>query len=199
MNATNYYLKTRVSEEMKERVRERAQQQLIAESIWLRRAVIAALDAPDNASRHGNARNVPAVRGRADSCGNDSGEDASAQRVCIRLRVNDLMLLRERALARGMPSATYVAVLLRAHLRHLAPLPQQELAAMKRSVAELAAIGRNLNQIARAANRGDLMTGPHKEDLHAFLATCEALRDEVKKLIRSNVQAWEVGHAACQD
>ena len=53
-----------------------------------------------------------------------------------------------------MRSATYVSVLVRSHLRNLTPLPKEELTALKRSVAELGAIGRNLNQIARGANQG---------------------------------------------
>ncbi len=40
-----------------------------------------------------------------------------------------------------MPTATYVSVLVRAHLRDLAPLPKAELMAFKRSVAELGAYG----------------------------------------------------------
>src|SRR5437660_1137392 len=38
-------------------------------------------------------------------------------RLYVRLHPNDRLLLRERAVARGMPSATYVAVLVRSHLR----------------------------------------------------------------------------------
>jgi hypothetical protein len=116
-------------------------------------------------------------------------------RVCIRLRPDDRLLLRERALARGMPSATYVSVLLRAHLRNLAPLPKEELVALKRGVAELGAIGRNLNQIVRAANSGGRVVGPTREDLRAILKACEAMRDNVKGLIRANVKAWDVGYA----
>ena len=75
-------------------------------------------------------------------------------RLSIRLAPEDRILLSDRATARGMASATYVSVLVRSHLRNLAPLPKEELLALKRSVAELGAIGRNLNQIARAANQG---------------------------------------------
>jgi hypothetical protein len=73
-------------------------------------------------------------------------------RLMIRLRPDDQILLRERAAARGMPAATYVSVLTRSHLRSLAPLPAEELLALKRTIGELGSIGRNLNQIARAAN-----------------------------------------------
>jgi predicted DNA-binding protein len=73
-------------------------------------------------------------------------------RLSISLAPEDRMLLCERATARGMQSATYVSVLVRSHLRNLTPLTKEELTALKRSVAELGAIVRNLNQIARAAD-----------------------------------------------
>jgi antitoxin component of RelBE/YafQ-DinJ toxin-antitoxin module len=75
-------------------------------------------------------------------------------RLMIRLRSDDQLLLRERAAARGMAPATYLSVLTRSHLRSLAPLPKEELLALRRTLADLGAIGRNLNQIARAANQG---------------------------------------------
>ena len=53
-----------------------------------------------------------------------------------------------------MAAATYVSVLVRAHLRQLTPLPEEELRALNRVVAELGAIGRNLNQMARATHQG---------------------------------------------
>jgi len=52
-----------------------------------------------------------------------------------------------------MAAATYASFLLRAHLRAVTPMPDRELAELKRSVATLGAIGRNLNQIAREANQ----------------------------------------------
>lgn len=113
----------------------------------------------------------------------------------IRLRADDQILLRERAAARGMAPATYVSVLTRAHLRSLAPLPREELLGLKRAVAELGIIGRNLNQIARAANQGQLVTSPGRDDLKAMLRICEALRDHVKGLLAANLKSWEHGSA----
>lgn len=116
-------------------------------------------------------------------------------RLTVRLEPDDRILLCQRASARGMRSATYVSVLVRSHLRNLAPLPKEELSALKRSVAELGAIGRNLNQIARAANQGGKLAGPGREDLRAMLKVAEALRDHVKALIRTNESSWERGYA----
>jgi hypothetical protein len=60
-------------------------------------------------------------------------------------------------------------------------------------VAELGAIGRNLNQIARVANQGGTPGGPGREDLQAMLRVAEALRDHVTALLRANQIAWERG------
>src|SRR5207237_7924021 len=58
----------------------------------------------------------------------DTLEKASRDaRLSIRLTPDDRMLLCDRATARGMRSATYVSVLMRSHLRNLAPLPKEEL------------------------------------------------------------------------
>jgi hypothetical protein len=116
-------------------------------------------------------------------------------RLYVRLDPNDRLLLNERAAARGMPSATYVAVLVRSHLRNLAPLPKQELLALKSAVAELGAIGRNLNQIARAMNQGQRVAGPGRDELRAMLQVGGALRDHVKALLAANARSWDQGHA----
>ena len=68
-----------------------------------------------------------------------------------------------------MPAGTYLAVLARSHLRNLAPLPEAERKAFERGVADLSAIGRNLNQIARHLNRGGVLAGPRREDLVLFI------------------------------
>jgi cell wall assembly regulator SMI1 len=73
-------------------------------------------------------------------------------RLYVRLPPDDRALLAEHAGRRGLASATYVSVLVWSHLRRLAPLRKEELAALNHSVAELGAIGRTLNQIARVAN-----------------------------------------------
>lgn len=187
------FLKTRVSSEMKERVHALAEQQLITESVWLKRLVAGALrnSTDDESTESGVTR---AGHGERSVLQAERGETPGG-RVCIRLRPDDRLLLRERAHARGVASATYVSVLVRAHLRDLVPLPKDELVALKRSVAELGAIGRNLNQIARAVNTGERVAGPGRDDLRAMLKVCEALRDNVKGLIRANVKTWEVGHA----
>jgi predicted DNA binding CopG/RHH family protein len=116
-------------------------------------------------------------------------------RVTIRLVADDQALLRERAAARTMPAATYVSVLVRAHLRQVAPLPDRELAALRAAVNELAAVGRNLNTMTRLLHQDARQAAPGRQEVQAMLRVSEALRDHFRALIRANVRSWEVGHA----
>jgi mobilization protein MobC len=124
-----------------------------------------------------------------------SDQRTPGSNLYVRLRPDDRLLLHERAGARGMASATYVSVLVRSHLRSLAPFPKEELIALKRAVSELGAIGRNLNQIARAANQGTRVGGVGHEEFRAVLRICEALRDHTKSLIKTNAASWTSGLA----
>jgi hypothetical protein len=178
------FLKTRVSPDLKHRVQQEAARQLITESIWLKRLVVEAL----SGSAHSSADEV-------ETTGSVGPSGARDSRLYVRLRHEDRLLLRERAAARGMPSATYVSVLVRSHLRNLAPLPKEELSALKRSVTELGAIGRNLNQIAWAASQAGKPSGPEREDLRAMLRVAEALRDHVKALLKANLSSWRDSNA----
>jgi hypothetical protein len=194
MDATQI-LKTRVTPETKARVVEIAQGELLTEAVWLRRLIAKALhdcqlpSAPLLGVTELHTGAVTAARGQ---CSKDRGR---AARLYLRVRREDRLLLHERATARGMASATYLSVLLRSHLRALTPLPKDELAALKRAVGELGAVGRNLNQIARAANQGARVAGPGREEFRAILKICEALRDHTKDLIKANTASWEVGYA----
>jgi hypothetical protein len=134
--------------------------------------------------------------GKAASAEGEPDENASRQaRLSIRLQAGHHLLLRERAEARSMPAATYVSVLVRAHLRSMSPLPKEELLTLKCSIAELASIGRNINQIAKVGNEGGRLPGTVREEFRAMLKICEALRDNTKALLKANVTSSSVGHA----
>jgi hypothetical protein len=114
--------------------------------------------------------------------------------MLVRLRSEDKLLLDARAEARGMRPATFASVLLRAHLRGLTPLPKDELRALKLSIAELASIGRNINQIAKAANQGGRMKDSTGAEFRAMLKICVALRDNTKALLMANETSWGRGY-----
>jgi hypothetical protein len=126
--------------------------------------------------------------------GKSDDTEVRADRISIRLAPDDRLLLCERATARGMPSATYVAVLVRSHLRKLTPLPTEELAALRRSIAELGAIGRNLNQIARTLSGGGRCDGPGREHAALMLKIAVGFRDHVRALVKANETSWERGY-----
>jgi len=115
-------------------------------------------------------------------------------RLYVRLAVEDWRLLKERSTARGLPPATYVALLVRSHLRGAAPLPKAEYLALKQSVLELTALGRNLNQIARTMNQGGRPALPGRPEVGAMLKVAEGLRDHFRELLKANEASWR-GHA----
>jgi hypothetical protein len=119
---------------------------------------------------------------------------ASSGRISVRLRSDDLLFLRERAGAREIPTSTYVSLLVRSHLRAQVPLPTAELEALKRSVAEVGALGRNINQIARAVNQQQWPAGPNRSDLMAILRALEGLIDHFKAVITANLASWDAGY-----
>lgn len=194
MGATEI-LSTRVTPEIKGRVTGVVREEFLTESIWLRRLVLRELRAagPEDRARHRGEWPTAGSRGRC------SEKRAPGSALYVRLRPDDRLLLHERAAARGMASATYVSVLVRSHLRSLAPLPKDELVALKCAVGELGAIGRNLNQIARAVNQGARVGGATHDEFRAILKICEALRDHTKSLIKANTASWISGHAEPAD
>jgi len=169
----------RVPAETKQRFADVARHHGVSESVLLRRLVDAAL--------------LTAVVPQTPELAPVEPATLSGK-ISVRLRPDDLTLLRERAKARQMPTGTYVALLVRSHLRNLSPLPAEELKALRCSVAELGAIGRNLNQIARALNRGEERVGPNAAYMQALLKALTGLRDHTKTLVTANVLSWEVGY-----
>jgi hypothetical protein len=128
----------------------------------------------------------------------DIGEPETTSRdfrLSVRLAPDDRLLLSERSVARGMAAATYVSALVRSHLRNLPPLPKAELQTLNRLVGELTAIGRNLNQIAKALHQGGGTALPGRQEVAAMLKIAEGLRDHVKALLASNQASWVKGHA----
>jgi Bacterial mobilisation protein (MobC) len=155
-----------------------AQRHGVSESALLRRLIEAAL----------------LTAGEATSAAVEPPEGLLSEKVSVRLRPDDVRLVRERAHARQIRPATYLALLIRSHLRNLSPLPTEELTALKRSIAEIGAIGRNLNQIARGLNRGEEEFHPDSVYIQALLKALAGLRDHTKALVTANAISWETSH-----
>jgi|SRR5450631_432737 len=173
------HLTTWLTRETKERFAAVARHQGLSDSALLKRLVELVLQGA-------SAAEVPTLAA-ADRTSRDS-------RLTVRIRPDDQLLLRERAAARGMAPATYVSVLTRSHLRSLAPLPKAEWLTLERIVTELSKLGRNINQIARAANRGERVSDPGSNHFRAMFTICEALRVNTKRLLQANAKSWQQGY-----
>lgn len=189
----NEVLKTRVSPEMKLKAKTIANREFLSEAAWLKRLVVREIQT--NRGVNGDGMELGQEEGTRRPVRVASQKGAVGKPLFVRLRQEDRLLLDARAEARGMRPATYGSVLLRAHLRHLTPLPKDELLALKLSISELAAIGRNINQIAKVANEGGRLSGSAREEFRAMLKICEALRDNTKVLLKANETSWSTGHA----
>jgi hypothetical protein len=174
---SNTHLTTWISRASKDRFASVAKAQGLSESALLRRLVESAL-----------------LAGRMDDHVIEPVDSAPASgRVSVRMRTDDLLLLRERARARGLPTSTYISYLVRAHLRAQTPLPTAELEALKRSVAEIGVIGRNVNQIARAVNQQQWPSGPDSTLLKHMVTVLTGMREHIKALINANLASWDSG------
>jgi hypothetical protein len=172
------HLSTWISNETKQRFATAAAGQSLSESALLRRLIELMLaSAPSN-----------------DLAEPVAPSDLRDARLTVRLVPEDRALLSERAAARTMPAATYVSVLVRSHLRRVAPLPDRELSSLQASVRELAAIGRNLNTIARLLQQDARQAVPGRQEVQAMLRVSQALRDHFRAVIKANLISWHIGH-----
>lgn len=182
-------LKARVAPDLKDRVKALAERELLTEAAWLKRLVIREIQA-NPAAADVELRYLAEPRRIARSMPKLGPGSA----VLVRLWPEDRLLLAARAEARGMRAASYAFVLIRAHLRQLALIPQAELNALNESISELTTIGRNINQIARIANEGGRVPSSVREEFRAMLKVCEALRDNTRALLDANLRSWKTGH-----
>jgi hypothetical protein len=177
--AAEAFIQCRVSQVTKTALRTAARRQQLTESALVKRMLDLVLQAAG-----------PAIVAAPTVAAYD--RLARQARLYVRLTRGDRQLLEARSAARCLAPATYASVLLRSHLRALTPLPDSELRAIRQSTRELAAIGRNLNQIARAAHRGDAGAGVSQGNLLSLLKACEALRDHIRAYVSTNLVSWGV-------
>ena len=177
--AGSTHLSTWISAEAKQRFAAAAARQGLSESALLKRLV----------------EQMLASAGTDDLSDPIAPVDLRDARVTVRLVPEDRALLRERAAARTMPAATYVSVLVRAHLRGLRPLPDRELSSLQASIRELAAIGRHLNAMARLLAQDTRQAAPGRREVEAMFKVATGLRDHFHALIKANRVSWEIGHA----
>ena len=121
-------LRTTVPSDIKVQAKAIADREFLSEAAWLKRLVVREIRAAHDVDPR---EREPC---RADVTRAPNSRNGSGRPLFVRLRNEDRLLLDARAEARVMRPATYASVLLRAHLRNLAPLPKDELLALKRSI-----------------------------------------------------------------
>jgi hypothetical protein len=178
--AADAFIQIRVTPEIKDRLRALAEREDITESALVRQLLCTMLRVQEPAADPESAE--------ADATPRDS-------RSYVRLRLGDQKLLKARALARGLPAATYIALLVRTHLHSVSPVPEAELLAVKQSISELRSIGRELNTMARALSRGGGTPQPGQRDVLRMLKVADVLHDRIKALYVANAKSWETGDA----
>lgn len=115
---------------------------------------------------------------------------SASQRITIRLRPEDAGAIARRAAHRSMKPATYLAVLVRAHAAANPPMPRSEIEELKRAVAALSAVGRNLNQLVQAAHRGHGVDAETRRLLTPIVGGVEKVRQAVKAHAAANLASW---------
>lgn len=122
-----------------------------------------------------------------------SGLDAhKSEKITIRLSPKDQQRLLERARAEGYPSrTTWTTALVLAALHKEPVLTDKEIQALRASNRELAALGRNLNQIAKSLHiefrTSDKLT---RETVLALKAHIDRHRQQVAALLDKNMNRW---------
>ena len=116
-----------------------------------------------------------------------------ADRLTLRLRKGDRALAAERACARGMKTASYLAMLIHNHVRRSAVLPPKELEQLRVTCAQLAVLGRQL----RMFGMPNTLPGPGASDLGEAIASVrrevEAAREATAAIVYRNLISWETG------
>ena len=107
--------------------------------------------------------------------------------------------VKKRAELEGMKSAQWVSSLVQSSLMTTPVLTDQEVEVVSWANRELAAVGRNLNQIARSMNRAELIGESFSKDevltlegINQVNASVRKLRDMMLRLVAARHRAWGV-------
>jgi hypothetical protein len=130
----------------------------------------------------------------------DATVDGVAEdRITLRLRNGDRTLVAERAVARGMRTSSYLAMLVHNHVRGSAVLPPNELDLIKAAAAQLAALGRQLRMLGMPNTLAEPLTSELRDAIALARREVEVAREATAAVVRRNLISWEtrsgVGHA----
>lgn len=118
-------------------------------------------------------------------------DQAAFDRITVRMPAFVMVAMKIRAKSKGMAPSRWLAALVQSNLTRHPVLTDAELQAVDSTTRELTAIGRNINQIARALNEAHFQTERVRLDRLAELAEkINKAREAIRVLVRASRNAW---------
>jgi GNAT superfamily N-acetyltransferase len=121
------------------------------------------------------------------------GSAVRVRRLTLRLPDFVYVAARSRGRGRGMALSRWIAALVQSNVAAEPVLSEAETLALEDCSSQLASIGRNINQIARALNQN-----PHEVDrvrldvLEHLGDVLKNIRSDIKNLVRASRNVWTV-------
>lgn len=169
-------LKTLVEPEIKARFHRIAKTRRLSESELLR-AVVLAVTGQANGTEQPIALDA---------------ENADLDRMTIRMPRFLMEAAKKRAKAKGMASSRWVVAMVQSNLLGQPVMNDAEVMELEATNRELAAIGRNLNQIAKAINAGSYdAERVQLDELAELRQVITENRDSIRALVRATQNAWQ--------
>lgn len=122
-------------------------------------------------------------------------EGCAIDRLTLRLRPGDRALVDARAASRRMKTASYLSMLVRAHVRGTPVMPPQELGELRCAAGLLGSMGRQLRAMASRSPEQSVCSADYAELLVDVGRAVESVRAAVADVVRANLKSWEAGHA----
>lgn len=94
-------------------------------------------------------------------------------------------------MARGMKTASYAVMLIRAHVRQQAPMPAAEIEALKVAISQLTALRRDLQVSAHSIGSEVVGDIDLTRSLRETAAQVDDVRQRIADLVRTNLMSWE--------
>lgn len=168
------YLTTRAEPEIKALFRKRAMAKGLKESELLRRLVLSEL-----------GKSEPELVTKPDL------KKIDFERITVRMPLFLLDATKAHAKVKGMAPSRWITALVQSNITNQPVMTDVQLVELRSSNRELAAIGRNINQIAKAINEAFYETERLRLDKLAEITQCIAEnREVIRALVRASQNAW---------